>query len=923
MLKKIILGFLVVILVLIAALVAIPFIFKDEINAKIKEQINKELLADVDYSSYDLSIFKSFPDLYFSLNDLSVIGRDDFAGDTLAHVNEIGIGLELMKIIKGEELLINSILIDEAEILAYNMINENGDTIANYDILPETESEENTSSTSLIDINVNDFKIQNTTLYYSDIGTGFNVMAKNLNSDASITYIDEDATVDATIQLAAFNFIEENSGMTFSFEDLNTNAAVDYSAELAKVITNLQLNNINFNDGSIQLLNQANLNADLNITANLENNIFQLTENEIALNALKIYADGSIGLPDENTTTIDMEFNADKSSFKELLSIIPAEYLKDIDGATVNGNFAFNGYAKGNLTETTTPAFDVNLMIENGFIQYPDLPSAIENINLNANFNNTTSNIEATTISIPNASLSVINQDILFSLLAKNALGDPDVDFSVKGGLSLDKIPEFYPLEGVNTIAGALNADLSFKGLLSDVEQENFEKVDFNGSLNINELKYDAIDVPMAVDVDDIQFNFNPQNADLTISNATIGESDFNINGKVENIINYVLADGTIDGKLVIQSNYINLDELMGSETSTEETTTEETSTIVKVPENIKFNGSLAVQKINYDGLAITDVLGNIQMEDERVDLTNLSAKMLGGNATINGSYITKDVEQPIVNFKWDIQKFDIQKTFNQFNSVQAIAPMAKYLTGTFSTDMSISSVLNNDLSLDLTQLNGLGNIEIPYASIDNLPLFDKIADVTKISAIQNPEIKDAWTVLKIENGKVNVEPFQINMQDMVMDIEGSNGFDQSIDYLVKMTVPSDKFGGAATIANNFLSQQNIPLLNLSVPQNLTFNLNVGGTMTSPNVSIGKVTADGSESSVKDQVVDSAKEQIEEVKETVKEEAQEQLNNVKEQAQEQVEETKEEVKETIKEETENVKESIKENLKNKFPSFGK
>lgn len=919
MLKKIVIGFLVFFILLIGAVVAIPFIFKDEINAKIKEQINKELLADVDYSSYDLSIIRSFPDLYFTLDDLTVIGRNDFEGDTLANVKRIGLGLELMKLIRGEELQINSILIDEANMLAYSTINEAGDTIANYDILPPTESVEDTSS--LIAINIKEFVIKNSNVYFADISTGYSAAIENINTEAKIKYIDEAAEVIANLNMGSLELDEESTGMKLIFEDFTTDAEIDYTETFASVLTKLDFKSLSYNDGSMQMLNKAKLVADLNIDADLANNIYTLKENVIAINALKLYADGIVGLPDENTTTIDLKFNADKSNFKELLSLIPAEYLKDIEGAKVDGNFTFNGFAKGNLTETETPAFDVNLNIENGRVQYPDLPSAIEKINLAANFKNSTSNIEKTTVSIPNASFNVVGQDILMSLIAQNALGDPLVDLKVKGDLPLNRVPEFYPLEGVTKIEGALKADIAFNGLLSDVENEKYDKVDFSGNLNIANLVYEAVDLPMPVNIESIQMDFTPQKANLVAKNAVLGKSDFNVTGGVENLINYVLADGTIDGKLDIKSNNINLDELMGSE----ETTTEESSesSIIKVPANIAFTGNLSAKNIDYDGMKMVNVNGGVNVKDEKLDLTNLSAQMLGGSAKINGSYNTKNLDKPEVEFAWDIQKFDIQQTFNQFNTVSAIAPIAKYLTGTFSTDMAISSVLNDDLSLDLAMLNGLGNVKIPYATFTEMPMFQKIAEVTKIPALQKPELNNAWTILKFEDGKVNVEPFQIKMQDMVMDIEGSNGFDQSIAYVMKMTVPSDKFGGAATIANNFLSKQNIPLLNLQVPQNITFNLNVGGTMTKPSVSIGKVSVDGSGKGVKEQIKDTAKEQIENVKETVKEEAKEQINNVKEEAKEQLDNTKEEIKDNIKEETDKAKEDIKNNLKDKFKGWGK
>ena len=108
--------------------------------------------------------------------------------------------------------------------------------------------------------------------------------------------------------------------------------------------------------------------------------------------------------------------------------------------------------------------------------------------------------------------------------------------------------------------------------------------------------------------------------------------------------------------------------------------------------------------------------------------------------------------------------------------------------------------------------------------------------------------------LFKIENGKVNVEPFDYAYQDIKMNLYGSNGFDKSIDYTMKLTVPSDKFGGAASVANNWLSKQSIPLLNISVPKEITFHLNLSGLISKPNVKIVKVTADGSDKGVIEQV---------------------------------------------------------------------
>jgi hypothetical protein len=51
--------------VLIGLLIAAPFIFKDKIIAKLKETINQEVNATIDWKDADLSFISTFP--YFTL----------------------------------------------------------------------------------------------------------------------------------------------------------------------------------------------------------------------------------------------------------------------------------------------------------------------------------------------------------------------------------------------------------------------------------------------------------------------------------------------------------------------------------------------------------------------------------------------------------------------------------------------------------------------------------------------------------------------------------------------------------------------------------------------------------------------------------------------------------------------------------------
>ncbi|MDR2956018.1 MAG: hypothetical protein LBV43_13155, partial [Prevotella sp.] len=73
----------IVIVVILAAMVAIPFLFKDKIKAIVLDVANEQLNAEVNIGDFGLNLFSNFPNATLSLNDATVIGINDFATDTL------------------------------------------------------------------------------------------------------------------------------------------------------------------------------------------------------------------------------------------------------------------------------------------------------------------------------------------------------------------------------------------------------------------------------------------------------------------------------------------------------------------------------------------------------------------------------------------------------------------------------------------------------------------------------------------------------------------------------------------------------------------------------------------------------------------------------------------------------------------------
>nr|MCU0348304.1 AsmA family protein [Saprospiraceae bacterium] len=130
--KRIFLIVGIFLLLFIAALVAIPFFFKDEILEQVKKTANEQLNAKVDFSGVDISLLRSFPSVSIGLNDYSVTGIEPFEGVKLAAGESARITVDFWSAWNFGKVPLNiqSITLDKPEINVIVL----SDGTANYDI---------------------------------------------------------------------------------------------------------------------------------------------------------------------------------------------------------------------------------------------------------------------------------------------------------------------------------------------------------------------------------------------------------------------------------------------------------------------------------------------------------------------------------------------------------------------------------------------------------------------------------------------------------------------------------------------------------------------------------------------------------------------------------------------------------------------
>ena len=181
--KKVLLGILIFFALLIGALIAIPYFFKDEIIAQVKTAANESLTAKLDFKDVDISVFRHFPKLSIGLEGLEVTnGPGPFNGVKLVQCQRLDVAVDLWSAIFGSEVVIKSLYFNKPDIKVYALSNGQ----ANYDITkPDDAADKSAATAESSPIKLEHYEIEDGTIFYDDRGLDMKAELQGLNHSGS------------------------------------------------------------------------------------------------------------------------------------------------------------------------------------------------------------------------------------------------------------------------------------------------------------------------------------------------------------------------------------------------------------------------------------------------------------------------------------------------------------------------------------------------------------------------------------------------------------------------------------------------------------------------------------------------------------------------------------------------------------------
>jgi uncharacterized protein involved in outer membrane biogenesis len=773
---------------IIVLLLVLPFFFIGKIEKRVKEEVNKQINATVGWEKISLSLFKSFPDLNIGVDKLFVVGVDKFEGDTLAAMDKLAVAVDIMSAIKGD-VNIKEILIQRPLI---NLIVDSDTVSVNWDIMkPSTEPEipVDTAASSGFMANLQHLTLEDGRLYY----------------------------------------IDRSMKLVTSIEGLTASLSGDLGASSTDLMVDAVINRFGLTMEESTYMKGVKMAAKTNLISDLDNMVFTFKNSDLWINQLAMGIDGSFGLKEEGYD-LDMRIFAKETDFKAVLGLFPEEMLKDIQSIKTTGKIALEATLKGLYVDTdNVPSFDLNFVVSDGSLKYPDLPESITDIQINTRITNPGGSLDGTITDISRFHFALAKNPFDASLNVITPMSNATFKGAMKGAIDLLSLKKALPLDSME-MKGLITADIRLAGDYQMIEKELYEKIQAEGHMQLNGFEFRSTDLPFPYFIDKASMKFSPRYLELSTFNSRLGNSDIDLNGRLENYLSYFLKDGVLKGNLSHQSKFLDTNELMAL-SGDETTEVADTSTMkpVIIPKNIDFVLASTIDKMVYDKLNITNASGKIVVRDGRILLDGLNLNLLGGKMLMSGQYNTQDPKKPFVDFNFDASKININMAANSFSIFDSMLPIAKLAQGLVSAKFTYSGLLGDDMKPVLSSVMGLGDLRSEGIEIQGSKFQSGLVSMLKDQKYEKLQVSDFLAKFKLENGNLIVSPFDAKMLGKTITFQGNQSIDQKMNYSMQMPFSRQELSGMAGLLGMSVSGKG---------EDLPVEILIKGTLTKPDLSI-------------------------------------------------------------------------------------
>lgn len=710
------------------------FLLQHTLNDKIKElfvsELNKNLAAETDVRQVKFSLFRDFP--YASIRLQGVTMKEAIKSPrkgVLMKAGTISLRFALTDLLKNK-FTVTNVMIRDAK---FNM-QAYRDGTDNYHFWKSTGAVEGESFT----IDLQRISILNSRITYKDVSSG-----------QDLRFLISGAVLRGQ----------------FANEQFELDAAGDIKVE-------------QFMISGTSYLYDRNTSLHLSVKVNQPEGLYTISKGDLQFNDLKLSLVGWFK-ESMDARTMNLKISTSEATLEELVSTIPAKYLKSLDGYRFDGMARVNILLNGSYGGSHIPSINAELNLSESTIGRDGSSTELKQVKVLVTYQSG-QDMQGEKLSVKGLQARLGN-GTLGGDLDMQGEGFGDIRMKLKASLDLNDLYAFLKTDTLTGMNGQLMLDGWFEGRLNDPAKPTLEEISrckLGGQLSISNGRLGVKGIRLPVTAITANATFNNNEVRLKQLALQYGKSDFSGTGQIGNIMGWLLVKNQqllVEGS--VSSNRTDWDEISESSNGGGESKFGLPQDIV-IP-SLKVN----LRHFTFRKFTAENGIAELKLNNKVLSAGNILMRSMKGVVSGQGSINAINPGYAVIQCKAKFSKVNLKSLFLEFGNFGTADLTSENLDGTITADVVYASNMTPDFEIDLASVKTHADIRVENGRLVNYEPMKGLSSFLRVEDLADIRFETLQNQIDIANKIIYIPSMEIKSSAIDLSLMGTHTFSNELNY--------------------------------------------------------------------------------------------------------------------------------------------
>lgn len=370
------------------------------------------------------------------------------------------------------------------------------------------------------------------------------------------------------------------------------------------------------------------------------------------------------------------------------------------------------------------------------------------------------------------------------NLSIKN-FNNPFLKLNLNSTISLEEWLLLNPTDTISKASGkvkiVLDLENQFKSF-DKISSRDLKNIKTNGSISLEDCEIQFKSWDGQIEKLNGDLVFKDQLVDIERLFFKFKNSDVYLDGSFANVVNYIaLENQKLKVNCKLTSQNIQLEDFIASESKGNDTYD------LNFADNIGLDLDVNIQKFAMRKFSAKRIKGNLKIENAQIIIDKLQLDADEGHYDGNLTISTRNKDQYSINANLDFNRINMHQLFESFENFGQSAIVSNNIFGKANGQVNFKAFMDSQLSIIPNSIVLESDIQLSDGHIKD---YEPMLALSKFSDIE--DLKDVYfhslkNHISIKNSVITIPVMNIESNIMNLQISGTHGFDNIVDYRVKL----------------------------------------------------------------------------------------------------------------------------------------